>query len=207
MNKPFHSCVALNVLAINSKKIILWRGLYWWVNPFMPAAFQKRPEKNIWRKNVDQNWANNSLVNIFQIHNSFQSYFEMYHRCRQHFSNWALSKNCLTNVHTYHAWKWNASYYFNDISFTGCKGKWHYSGTLWLKVIYELSAVNPSYAEATFVQSKDFWRPSKPCHVGIHWLALAEYSPMSTHVPGVQSFFRFFAWFWIGKISHHQHKG
>ena len=39
---------------------------------------------------------------------------------------------------------------------------------------------------------KDFWKPSKPCHVGIHWIALAEYSQMSTHVPGFQSFFIFF---------------
>ena len=28
---------------------------------------------------------------------------------------------------------------------------------------------------------KDFWKPSKPCHVGIHWIALTEYSQMSTH--------------------------
>ena len=54
---------------------------------------------------------------------------------------------------------------------------------------------------------KDFRKPSKPCHVGIHWIALAEYSQMSTHVPGFQSFFRFFASFCIGQISHHQHKG
>ena len=26
------------------------------------------------------------------------------------------------------------------------------------------------------------------CHVGIHWIALAEHSQMSTHVPGFQSF-------------------
>ena len=41
-------------------------------------------------------------------------------------------------------------------------------------------SINPSNAEATFVRSKkkrrDFWKPSKPCHVGIHWIALAEYS-------------------------------
>ena len=30
---------------------------------------------------------------------------------------------------------------------------------------------------------------------------------MSTHMPGVQSFFIFFASFCIGKISHKQHKG
>ena len=35
---------------------------------------------------------------------------------------------------------------------------------------------------------KDFLKSSKPCHVGIHWIALAEYSQMRTHVPGFQSF-------------------
>ena len=39
---------------------------------------------------------------------------------------------------------------------------------------------------------KDFWKPSKPYHVGIHWMALAEHSQMSTHVPGFQPFFSFF---------------
>ena len=39
---------------------------------------------------------------------------------------------------------------------------------------------------------KGFWKPSEPCHVGIHWIALAEPSQMSTHMPGFQSFFRFF---------------
>ena len=37
-----------------------------------------------------------------------------------------------------------------------------------------------------------FSKSSKPCHVGIHWIALAEYSKMSTQVPGFQSFFRLF---------------
>ena len=36
-----------------------------------------------------------------------------------------------------------------------------------------------------------FWKPSKPCHVGIHSIALAEYSQMSSHVPWFQSFVRF----------------
>ena len=30
---------------------------------------------------------------------------------------------------------------------------------------------------------------------------------MSTHLPGFQLFFRFFASFCIGQISHQQHKG
>ena len=35
---------------------------------------------------------------------------------------------------------------------------------------------------------KDFRKSSKPCHVGIHWIGLAEYSQISTHVPGFQPF-------------------
>ena len=54
---------------------------------------------------------------------------------------------------------------------------------------------------------KYFRKPLKPCHVGIHWNALTEYFHMSTHLPGFQSFFRFFASFCIGQISHQQHKG
>ena len=55
-------------------------------------------------------------------------------------------------------------------------------------------------------ERKDYWNPSKLCHVGIHWKALAEYSQMSTHVPGLQSFFSFFASFRIGQIYQQQHK-
>ena len=52
-----------------------------------------------------------------------------------------------------------------------------------------------------------FLKTSKPSHVGIQRIALAENSQMSTHVPGVQPFFKFFASFCIGQISHQQHKG
>ena len=31
---------------------------------------------------------------------------------------------------------------------------------------------------------KDFRISFKPCHVGTHWIALDEYSHMSTHLPG-----------------------
>ena len=41
-------------------------------------------------------------------------------------------------------------------------------------------------------ERKDFWKPSKSCHVGIHWIALTEYSQISTHLPGIPSFFSFF---------------
>ena len=47
----------------------------------------------------------------------------------------------------------------------------------------------------------DFCKPSQPCYVGIHWIALAEYSQMSTHVPRFQSFFRFLHHFLLGKLA------
>ena len=40
----------------------------------------------------------------------------------------------------------------------------------------------------------------------MHWIALVEYSQMSTHLPGFQWFLRFFASFGIDQISHQQHK-
>ena len=54
---------------------------------------------------------------------------------------------------------------------------------------------------------KDFWKPSKPCHVGSHWITIAEYSQMNTHEPRFQSFFRYFTSFYVAQISHQQHKG
>ena len=36
-------------------------------------------------------------------------------------------------------------------------------------------------------ECKDFWKSSKLCHVGIHWIALTEYSQIGTHLPGFQS--------------------
>ena len=56
-------------------------------------------------------------------------------------------------------------------------------------------------------ERKDHSKPSKPCHIGMHWIALAEYSQMNTQVSGFQSFFRLFASVCIGQISHQQHKG
>ena len=60
---------------------------------------------------------------------------------------------------------------------------------------WSIRRVNPSNAEATFVQStraEFFWKPSKPCHVGIHWITLTEFHQMSTHMPGFHTFFRVF---------------
>ena len=73
----------------------------------------------------------------------------------------------------------------------------------YLKILYVVP-LNPSNAEATFNQNTRTQRkPSKSFHVGINWIALPEYSQMSTQVSGFQSFFRFFASFCIGQISHH----
>ena len=41
-------------------------------------------------------------------------------------------------------------------------------------------------------ECRKFWKPFKPCHVGIHWKALAESYQMSTHVPGFPSFHSLF---------------
>ena len=38
----------------------------------------------------------------------------------------------------------------------------------------------------------DFRKSFEPCHAGIHWIALTEYSQMSTNLPGFQSFFQVF---------------
>ena len=42
---------------------------------------------------------------------------------------------------------------------------------------------------------------SKPCHVGIHWIALAEYSQMSTHMPGFLSFVSCLHHFVLAKLA------
>ena len=58
---------------------------------------------------------------------------------------------------------------------------------------YTSRMIHPSNAEATSVQrTSSSWKPIIPCQVGIHWIALAEYSQMATRVTGFQSFFRFF---------------
>ena len=94
--------------------------------------------------------------------------------------------------------------------------------TLWLRGLFILTAqsnclLSHISAYGVWIKSlrrlfssktqgcKDFWKSSKPCHVGIHWKALIACSQMSTHVPGFQSFFSFFALFCIGQISHQQH--
>ena len=56
----------------------------------------------------------------------------------------------------------------------------------------------------TFVKStrlQRFLKSSKPCHVGIHWIAFAEHSQMSTHLPRFPSFFRFLHHFVMTKLA------
>ena len=48
---------------------------------------------------------------------------------------------------------------------------------------------------------KYFWKLSKPCNVGTHWIALDEYSQVSTQLPGFQSFFRFLHHFVLAKLA------
>ena len=50
----------------------------------------------------------------------------------------------------------------------------------------------PSLLSSKAQGCKDFWKPSKPCLVGTHWKALAEFSQISTHLPVFQAFFRIF---------------
>ena len=91
----------------------------------------------------------------------------------------------------------------------------HFSYPLWLnrgkKVIYQTFVChNPYNANATFVQSTRLQRFCKwpnPYYVGIHWIALAEFSLMNTNMPGFQSSLKVFASFCIGQISHQPYKG
>ena len=50
-----------------------------------------------------------------------------------------------------------------------------------------------------------FEKTSIPCHVGIHWKAFAEYSQMSTNLPGFRSFSRIFSSVCIDKSSQHEY--
>ena len=58
-------------------------------------------------------------------------------------------------------------------------------------------SLNPSNAEATFIQSTR----TQILHLGIHWIALAEYSQMSTHMPGFRSFSGFLSNFVLARLA------
>ena len=74
----------------------------------------------------------------------------------------------------------------------------------WTKVASAMEGLTPLMLRLLLSKAqgrKVFWKPFKPCHVGIHWIALAEYFQMSTHMPGFQSFFQVFAPFCIGQLA------
>ena len=82
-----------------------------------------------------------------------------------------------------------------DCSVHACKREAHFTHT---NMIY---GVNLSNAKATLVQSTRTQRSSKPCHFGIHRIALAENSQMITHVPVFQSFYSFLHHFVLAKLA------
>ena len=64
-----------------------------------------------------------------------------------------------------------------------------------------IGRVKPSNAKATSLKALghiDFRKPFKPCHIVIHYISLAEYSQMSTHVQVFPSFscFSFVILYW-----------
>ena len=70
-----------------------------------------------------------------------------------------------------------------------------------------VNVLKPSNTEDTFKKHKDaeiFEIHLNPVILAFNWIALAEHFQMSTHVPGFQSLFLFFASFCIGQISHQQ---
>ena len=79
----------------------------------------------------------------------------------------------------------------------------HFWSNAWDSWCRRISDLNPSTAGAPTKTEgrKYFGKPSNPCHVGIHWIALAEYSQMSIHVPGFQSFLRILHYFVLAKLA------
>ena len=63
----------------------------------------------------------------------------------------------------------------------------------------------PSNAEASYfhrmTRMQRFFKTIKPCHVGIHWKALAEFSQMSTQMPGFQPFLGVLQHFVLAKLA------
>ena len=66
--------------------------------------------------------------------------------------------------------------------------------SFWDYIILSMLRLIWSLAE----KCKKVWKPSKPCHVGIHRNTLTWYSQMSTHLPGIWLFFISLASFCVG---------
>ena len=76
-----------------------------------------------------------------------------------------------------------------------CMNLWHFwqleNSSQFMNYFYSIFLLNLQMLRLLSSKAqgcKDFWKPSKPCFVGIHWIALAEYSQMSTNMPGIKSF-------------------
>ena len=70
--------------------------------------------------------------------------------------------------------------------------------------VFCVCVINPSNADPTFIKNTRidiFGKPSKPYHIATHWIALAEYSQMSTHMPGLLLFVHFSHHFVLAKSA------
>ena len=118
---------------------------------------------------------------------------------------WLLLTKILWDRQTWTTWYWilaNNSHY--NLTSDNCGANvgqmYHTSRQQFLEELLTLPMLRQLLSKAQ--GSKDYLKPSKPCHVGIHWIALAEYS-----FARVWWFFRLFASSCIDQISHQQHKG
>ena len=88
-----------------------------------------------------------------------------------------------------------------EMSINACNVHWR--GVDW--ILFNISPLTlpiiccllPSKAQGR----QDFLKPSEPCHVGIHWKALHEYSQRSTHVPEFSHFSLFLHHFVLAKLA------
>ena len=140
----------------------------------------------------------------FVVQNEFQiSWIEwisglLYNTDKWHHINTDVISNKLGRISLFRNWK--ASRYNNIIYAVLIKHVlfWFYILMKFLSIIlqditlYALTFPMRRLLMSKAQGPKDFWKPSKLYHVGIHWKALVEYSQMSTHDPRVQPFSQFF---------------
>ena len=84
------------------------------------------------------------------------------------------------------------------------QGSWHANVSSFLKpgaALWGLTLPMLRLLSSKAQGCENFRKPSKPCHVGTHWKALAEYSQMSSHLPGFQSFFQVSASFCLAELT------
>ena len=66
---------------------------------------------------------------------------------------------------------------------------------------FNILSQDSSNAEATFIHSTRTQTLLKTCHLGIHLIALTEYSHISTHMPGFQLFSALWCHFEWARLS------